>query len=731
MKSRRTILVAAVVALVAVVLFLVLDPFSSGQNAYEDSGYSSHQATQDPGGSDSVGPSPNAASVPEVDSDTASDNSTQDNSEPANPDDDTVQVAASVEMFIEGQVVTEDGLSISGAAVDVFPYQSTRFTSEALNLFQRLYDDTPPVGSATAAPNGYFKIPIDEPGRYLVRAAAVDRIIGSEGPVQLNRREPNAFLVLTLPPGVSISGTVRNAAGHVLPGVSVALVQKQQSGRRAFHTYRTETAGDGTFEFQGLDPRTYLLMAKADGFPGKMMPQVDAPSSGLEVRLDGPQEFLGTVLDAETKEPIQGALITGLNPVSYDQTQSDVDGNFALAVSGHDMDVMIKHPEYVIQQQRVSLRQQADAAMEFLVQPGQELRGRVVLNDGSPVPNALVGVLQDAWLNGDIRTTTADAEGFYYLPSVQFGGQAILLAKVPGWVPALATVGAPNAPGSDAGGQDIVLSPAAELAGTILGRNGRPVSGAWLRLHPSGSSQLINAVMWMRGDLETWTESDGSFRFPDLIPHIQYQLEIRHDSYPDTWRPLAGIPSTPLQLELAAGAQLELILETPGRVPPQGAVILAQWPGGSQVRRRGNGSLEGGSRFLAGSDGVAVLHNLPAGQVTLYVIAAGYLEERLQIQLEASDQATRAVSLREGSQVVVRVQTNSGDPVPAARLTLLQMGSGGVRYQRNSRTGNDGTFTFGSVPTGQFQLTVTSEMGNRTVREEVRAGNQEIIVELE
>lgn len=623
---------------------------------------------------------------------------------PTSTDDDPV------EFYLEGLVVTEDGVALPGAEVSAYVFRDARFTKQALELFRQLTDSEPHVATGRTDRSGYFRIPLEAGGKFQVVASSRDRASGVDGPVTLSPREPSSYLIFTLPPEVILEGIVLSPTGRSLSGVPVSLVEKATGAVPTFRSHQAMSGADGRFRFTGLEPRSYILMAKPEGGPGRLIQQVEAPSRDVVVRVDQLQELVGFVRDAENDRPVAGALLTAVNPISFAQTTSDDTGAFVLELSGEDVDVMVTHPDYLLSETRVPL-DEGRTEITFSMQRGDPVEGRVVKNDGTPVPNALVGVLRRGWLRGDVRTTRADANGEFTV-TVQGGGTDLILARVPGWVPTISISGALPVGAR----RDLVLQPSADIAGIVLSGTGQPVSGAWIRLHPTATDdRLTQAIFWLRGNIEGWSGTDGTFELRDVVPYVAYQLEVRHPDHPDTWRPVGNLPATDLEVVLTDGSRVDVVLTTPEGQPPSSAVIIAQWPGGATVQRGRNGNLEGGSRYIAGSDGVAVLRNVPVGRVVLYVVAPRFVEERFELDIESGVLFTHEVQLRASGRIDVLVLSSNGQPVAAAEVRLMT--DGGPRptgFERRGRTGTEGEFSFTGVAPGRYQVWVTSGSRGQT-----------------
>ncbi|MGV3486602.1 MAG: hypothetical protein ACO1RT_19450 [Planctomycetaceae bacterium] len=153
--------------------------------------------------------------------------------------------------------------------------------------------------------------------------------------------------------------------------------------------------------------------------------------------------------------------------------------------------------------------------------PHKTLSGRVVDLQGEPVSGAVVTVGTVVYQNGRLRgpdegitpATVTDARGDFLL-SVNSPLRSLVLKTRAAGFAAVDTggfdVGRPN--------QVIRLGPGASLAGTVM-YDGKPVSGLHLEIVQADRS--IGNVITPE---EITTDANGSFRFDNLPPNIDYSI---------------------------------------------------------------------------------------------------------------------------------------------------------------------------------------------------------------
>jgi len=122
-------------------------------------------------------------------------------------------------------------------------------------------------------------------------------------------KEPTT-LDIAIERGVSVIGTVLDAAGDPCANAYVAVVSAQSNG---IPWLSVRTAADGTFRCDGVDPRcNAMLLLRRDGCATAVY-ALPAPAAGqidvFKIALASPQVVQGVVLGMENK-PVPGALVS-------------------------------------------------------------------------------------------------------------------------------------------------------------------------------------------------------------------------------------------------------------------------------------------------------------------------------------------------------------------------------------------------------------------------------------
>lgn len=623
---------------------------------------------------------------------------------------------------IEGQVTTVDGVRVRGVDVELHPYERTLFAHQAIQMLAQIAESPPPLAGVATDARGAFRLEAPGPGRYLLKARAPGFDQAVEGPIDLTRGEPSVFLVIPLPVGYQIDGFVVDRDGEPIPGIPLRLMKKGRGGDLAHFSEHTVSGEDGRFVFDGLEATDYVLMVPpitrdSKAAAGTLFPSVTAPTSDLEVRIREGRPYRGLVVDA-SGQPIEGAEVTALNPVSFDQVHTDAQGRFELVLEGPDADLVIQHPGHLLHEQRITLG--AERVRRFQLDRGLTWSGRIVFPDGTAAAHIEVGALQASEFLGSLQTTRTDVDGRFGFTGLA-DDSGYLLPKLDGyWLP----LDQARFRVSD-GDAVYALEPTQAFEGVVRGANGAPLVHAWVDLTPSAPTDLRGrAVHWLRGSREGWTDASGAFRIPDVLPGAPYQLEVSHADAADHLHHYDALPRTPVEIDLTAGVDIELVLLAANGRPAQPATVIVAWPGGPTVTQRPDGVWTGGTRYAPDSSGLLRIENAPPGTATFYVIFEGHVPERFERESKAGTAWRRTVSLSPAGSLEVSIASESGEPHGMVSVTVdSEEGS----YSCRRRTGGDGICVFAGLPPGQYQITASLRLGHREARSiEVRADYQRV-----
>jgi hypothetical protein len=349
------------------------------------------------------------------------------------------------------------------------------------------------------------------------------------------------------------------------------------------------------------------------------------------------------------------------------------------------------------------------------VPPAMLLEGTVVDVAGNPVPAAELIIQRQSLDRKYVRT---DAKG-HFRARVPEPGNAAVIVQRDGFAPVYRSVyvSAKMAP------IEIKLSPPRVLHGRVQDRNGRPVSGARVKLDSwNDTTDLIH--------FQTLTDERGTFVWTNA-PSDQLALYVSKTNYYNSRTSVSG-PSDEVILSLnrvpgvygrvydaETKQPIDSFTVIPGRKYSQGETQI-HWERYEAARgRNGEYSLKMDSYFFQ-----------PEARVM--VEAMGY-EPQISPPFNNADSYTNDFALKKGKGIAGVVQLSDGSPAAAATLVLAERGeyayfdNGQLRASSSSgdmvRADTGGRFEF-SPKLNPDKIFVAHEQGfaQETVSNVMRTG---------
>ena len=297
-------------------------------------------------------------------------------------------------------------------------------------------------------------------------------------------------------PSFRTTGHLVDAAGDPVPDARLRLWHED-----SFASGRTDGRGD-------FDVVTY-------SWPGAVTHDVDVilpgprrihvgtllaggPRSTLRLPLTPPFVAVGTLVD-DAGAPLEAWTVRARAGAEATQVRTEADGRFrVVAWSEGGVELELTSPSGA---PRAIARRDVDPASQHLrIPPGPgAIRGRVVVPDGADAARAVARLRRV--VDGTERTAAVDAAGAFVFPAVASDSLYEVTAELPG-------VTCPHPYECSADTSTVVLylvGPANVVSGRALDASGKPLRSRWLRFVAADG----------KGDAQTMTEGDGSFRTED------------------------------------------------------------------------------------------------------------------------------------------------------------------------------------------------------------------------
>lgn len=577
--------------------------------------------------------------------------------------------------------------------------------------------------AATGA-DGRFEIRGLTPGDYSLRVRKAGYATEVVDPVKVgDGSEP---LAIVLGPGASITGRVVRKSGDGVEGVRIAALPKGAGRVRPRDTLDEPTGPDGFFAVDGLKPgESYDLTTFRPTGPGPEKKDVPAPSEGVEILVPGGGGVKGTVVDAESGNPVTEF------DVSYEADRPGARGGMVIRMvtrgpgGGRERGTHVESEDGAFLLEDVppgTWQVSVDAkgyqagrvgsvvveegsvrdGVEVKLAKGAVLSGRVTdARSGRAVPDATItkqasgeggGRLPIPGLSGEDEVTT-DADGRFSIEGVAPGTYK-LTARHADYAEESQTVEVTERGGN----AEIRLSTGGVVAGVVLSDARRPVDNVEVSLSSAGEGGFGRML---GGGPQTATDGTGRFRFDHLASGRYTVTAVKR-----------GANATPVDVVLQAGESREDVTLTLSA----GGTILGVVKGLAPEELTGVNVSASGSEgwFDSGrtdSSGSFRIEGAPAGMVRLQATAGDFRT--------GTKSASAEVSVPEGggdvpAEIVFESRATLSGQVtrasaPLADAMVLANRRGGGR-SGTGRTDESGSYRIEGLEDGTYNLVVAPGM---------------------
>ncbi len=277
---------------------------------------------------------------------------------------------------------------------------------------------------------------------------------------------------VALAPATGWAGTVRSKAGAPLEGATVTLFRKTPDDWARGEVLHVATTDEtGRYELPHEEGGALRLVATHANHEesGK---DVDAPGEGLDFALYPTVELVGTVRDATTGAPIEGAQVNCRAQVAW----SNASGRFSIPKLplGLRCELAVLAPGYARHDEALFPAEDEPCERDVVLEPGLPLRIELVdAFTDTAVAGAHVGITSSSWSQ---PFATSDEEGAFEL-WIADGCNASFVVEAAGYAPMRVRWDV------DAAGSwpplRLPLFGYAFVEGRVVDESGAPVEGLW------------------------------------------------------------------------------------------------------------------------------------------------------------------------------------------------------------------------------------------------------------
>lgn len=453
---------------------------------------------------------------------------------------------------VSGVVLDETGLPVAAATVSPRDARNLGMPDMAAN-------GAIPV---TSGPDGKFDVRVLAGHDLYLHVARKGLPQGKSDVMKLAAGERKSAVVITLPPGIAVTGRALDADGKPLAGVAViAGPGVAPGGRETLDTLFSpveqdpvRTAADGTFAMR-LQDGTYNFWFTRDGYlrkPVRAKRITAAGDNAVEARLDPAVEISGRVTRGGVGVAgVEVGSFIGLGVV----TTTASDGSFVLGGLAPGMTQF----EVTKRDALIDVKRSATAparGIAIALPAGGTIRGRVVeKGTATPIRSFDAGVLAGVYR---LRNFSSE-DGSFTIEHVPAGATTVAVLA-PGYESTSRDVTV-----ADDAAPDVVLElePGVRLTGTVTDAQGAPLSGVSVVISPpsgmmggmiggtiGGMSTKPPPPRASNDNLTTVTDAEGRYAFDGLVRGGE-SVQFSRPGYAATTRMvrLAG-PETTLDVQL-------------------------------------------------------------------------------------------------------------------------------------------------------------------------------------
>jgi hypothetical protein len=506
---------------------------------------------------------------------------------------------------------------------------------------------------------------------------------------------PANDVTMTMPRGARVEGRILDrATQQPVTDFTILLPSRGNpnivGNTNAFAGGQPIHADDGRYALDNVPPGTAQLMVRATGYVtatrGDITVEDGKTVSGIDIQLDRGAAVSGRVTSASA--PVAGAQVRiaqqrTLGPLN---TTTDGDGLYTLdGLAEGDHTLEFQKTGFVVLHKPVTITAGKNLHLDAELDPGRELRGRVVDHSGQGI-----GSVNVSTSGGDGRpmaSVTSDGDGTFVMQGLA-DGRYKLVARKEGFVSGEAS--------------DVALPQTGPV--TLTMETGATINGRITGIPAELFTQVIVSAAGNTTRNQTYVDSTGNFALAGMPDG-----RVRVDAFLTSTDRRRSAPSKTITIESGVAPMVEINFEegitVSGRVTKSGGPVT-------------NGNVTFMPKFIRGAappstdrqtanamispDGGYIASGLTAGDYDVRVNAPSIA---FTTRYTAAASGTFDIDIR-GALLRGRViDASSSAPVANARVNL----SSRLPASGLSTTDSDGRFTVDALADATYNLQVSSD----------------------
>ena len=520
-----------------------------------------------------------------------------------------------------------------------------------------------------------------------------------------------------------VSGTVTNEDSQPVAGARITQNVVSRDGgfgfpRTIVAQQMQMSAPDGTFVLRVDADTSIQIQGQKKGYPSATSATMrlgpGERKSGVALTIPSGIEVTGRITDRDER-PVSGVLVaplaaadsrggdaamvrrlvfSGVRDGADDHiVRSAPDGTFTVRLKEGTYDLNFKREGFAAKTIRAYQVTKAPAPVEVVLDPGVEVRGRVVRNGVG-----VEGVTIWGFGGPDTINSETGSDGSFVLADLTPGEMQVNFSKNDEFIQVMRRITVPSP-------DEIVVEIPA--GGRVIGRvvdktTKQPVTTFEAGVSPNRGGGMV--VMMTPPQTRPFTSESGSFVL-DNVPPGTTTVAVRAPGYTMARVPNItveeGKATQEVEVALDRGVRVKGKVTGPDGAPVSGAQVRIDFMAGGRIMR----STFNDEQAVTDVSGEFTFESMEPGERTFNVTKSGLVGTQKTVDLKGAE--TRVdLQLSTGIRVTGTVVSESGGPVADADVNAYS-GAGGGMSARNAKTDAGGNFVLEGVAPGRYNFNAT------------------------